>query len=383
MAEGPHVIDELLDRFAGKSIRPQEVRDGVPTFWTPAEKACEVLGFLKAGIGRPYRMLFDLTAVDERMRRDKFSGDRPEADFTVVYHLLSYERNEDIRVKVPLKGDYPSLKSIVGIWPAANWYEREVWDMFGICFDGHPDLKRILMPPWWEGHPLRKEHPARGTELGPFSLPDIKETAEEESLKFRPETFGIEKEREDTDLVFLNMGPQHLGTHGPVRFVLEMEGEEIVNVFPDIGYDHRGDEKMGERQSWHSFVPYTDRVDYLAGHLNELPYVLAAEKLAGIKVPDKAKVVRVMLAELFRCINHLVWYGTFTMDTGAMSPVFYTFTDREEIFRIIEAVAGGRMHPMWFRIGGLAQDLPEGWDGMAPPVREEIPPAHSLSMTRS
>jgi NADH-quinone oxidoreductase subunit C/D len=320
----------------------------------------EVLDRCRRSLG--YRMLYDLSVIDERVRRD---DPHPSArDFTVVYHLLSFERNEDVRIKVPLAEGDATVATVTDIWPNADWYEREAWDMFGIAFDGHPRLVRILMPPTWQGHPLRKDYPARATEMGPFELPEYRVEEEEEALRFHPERWGLARHDEDEDFMFLNLGPQHPGTHGVLRVILQLRGEEIVEAIPDIGYHHRGAEKMGERQSWHTYIPYTDRVDYLGGVMNNLPYVLAVERLAGIEVPDRVKVIRIMLCELFRISSHLVWYGTFAQDLGALSPVFYTFTDREQLLGIIEAVCGARMHPNWFRIGGVAQDLPRGWEGL-------------------
>lgn len=366
------ITDELRERFGSAIIATQPTRDGIPTLWITRGQICNVLRHLKNEVDQPYRMLYDLTAIDERMRAHR--DGQPASDFTVVYHLLSFDRNEYIRLKVALADSDLHIPTITGIWPAANWYEREIWDMFGIVVDEHPHLMRILMPRTWEGHPLRKDHPARATEMGPYQLPPEKEDREQEALRFRPEEWGMQRTSESTDFIFLNVGPQHPGTHGVLRIVLQLDGEEIVDAVPEIGFHHRGAEKMGERQSWHTYIPYTDRIDYLGGVMNNLAYLVAFEKLAGIEVPPRAQVIRVMLSELFRIISHLVWYGTFAQDVGQMSPVFYTFNDREKAFFIIEAICGARMHPNWFRIGGVAQDLPEGWDDLLREFVEYFPP---------
>jgi NADH-quinone oxidoreductase subunit C/D len=245
--------------------------------------------------------------------------------------------------------------------------------MFGISVEGHPHLRRILMPPWWKGHPLRKDHPARATEMPPFAMTEDQYIDYEKQLEFHPQDWGLAEHVDNADLMFLNFGPQHPSTHGILRLIVQLDGEQIVHVVPDIGYHHRGAEKMGERQSWHTYIPYTDRVDYLGGVVNNLAYLMALETLAGIDVPDRAKVIRVMLSELYRIYSHLVFYGTFAQDLGALSPVFYMFNDRERLLSIIEAVCGARMHPNWFRIGGVAQDLPQGWEGLVKDFLQYMP----------
>ncbi|NQX42554.1 NADH-quinone oxidoreductase subunit C/D [Pedobacter steynii] len=354
------LAQELVSRFGASFFTPQLTVDEVVTLWVAKENISTVLQYLKQEIPQPFQLLYDLCAIDERSRA-KNNGS-PASDFSIVYHLLSIQRNCFIRLKVALHGSYPSLPSISSLWKNANWYEREVFDMFGINFEGHPNLRRILMPLTWEGHPLRKEHPARATEMGPFKLWDEKQDNEQAALQFRPEDWGMKRQSEDADFMFLNLGPQHPGTHGVLRIILQLDGEDIVDAVPEIGFHHRGAEKMGERQSWHTYIPYTDRVDYLGGVMNNLAYLIAVEKLAGIIVPDRVKVMRIMLCEFFRIASHLVWYGTFAQDLGQLSPVFYMFTDREKIFDIVEAICGARMHPNWFRIGGVAQDLPIGWE---------------------
>lgn len=371
MIVAPAIVEAIIRRLGSAAVL-QPTRDRIPTFWVEKDHVHGLLKYLKHEIDQPYKMLYDLTAIDERMRAHR--DGQPPGDFTVVYHLLSFDRNEYVRIKVALAEARLSLPSVVDLWPAANWYEREVWDMFGIVFDGHPYLERILMPKSWVGHPLRKDHPARATEMGPYQLPRDKELAEQEALRFRPEDWGMSRARDDADFVFLNVGPQHPGAHGVLRVALQLDGEEIVDAVPDIGFHHRGAEKMGERQSWHTYIPYTDRIDYLGGVMNNLAYLTAVEKLAGIEVPPRAQVIRVMLSELFRIISHLVWYGTLAQDLGQMSPVFYTFNDRERAFGIIEAVCGARMHPGWFRIGGVAADVPKGWEKMFRDFIAYLPP---------
>ncbi|MBS1271022.1 MAG: NADH-quinone oxidoreductase subunit C/D [Candidatus Marinimicrobia bacterium] len=365
-------IEKQLDRQFGDAILThQSTKDDVPTLWVEKARAKEVLAHLKNDIDQPYKMLYDLTALDERDREHR--DGQPDSQFTVLYHLISFDRNSDVRIKVPLDDKYPHLDSITDVWPASNWYEREVYDMFGVNFDGHPNMRRLLMPKTWEGHPLRKEHPARATEMGQFELPDWKHDREQQAYEFKPEEWGMKRQTEDADFMFLNLGPQHPGTHGVLRMILQLDGEQLVDSVPDVGYHHRGAEKMGERQSWHTYIPYTDRIDYLGGVMNNFPYVLTVEKMLGIEVPDRAKVIRIMMAELFRIASHLVWYGTFAQDVGALSPVFYMFNDRERILKIVEAVCGDRMHPNWFRIGGVAQDLPEGWEKMVQDFVDYMP----------
>ncbi len=367
----PTIVEEISERF-GPAATAQETHDHIPTFWVAKDRMPALLRFLKEEVEQPYKMLYDLSAIDERMRTHR--DGQPASDFTVVYHLLSFQRNEYLRIKVALAEGRLSLPTITHIWPAANWYEREVWDMFGIVFDGHPHLERLLMPKTWTGHPLRKDHPVRATEIGPYQLSLEKENAEQEALQFRPEEWGMQRERDGSDFLFLNIGPQHPGTHGVLRIAVQLDGEEIVDAVPQIGFHHRGAEKMGERQSWHSYIPYTDRIDYLGGVINNLAYLTTVEKLAGIQVPPRAQVIRVMLSELFRIISHLVWYGTFAQDLGQMSPVFFTFNDRERAFGIVEAITGARMHPAWFRIGGVAADLPKGWQNMFLDFIRYLPP---------
>ncbi|QFU23310.1 NADH-quinone oxidoreductase subunit C/D [Shewanella eurypsychrophilus] len=350
------MLPELGDVIPN-NIFEQQTADNILTLWIDKKLLFPVLKLLKS-IPEPFNFLFDLYAIDERLRLDK--AQLPAKAFTLVYQLMSIERNQDIRLKVALE-DNEEQSSITSFWPSANWYEREIWDLFGIVFNEHPNLYRILLPPTYLGHPLRKEFPCRATEMEPFSLDDEKLAKEQEALRFDPKAWGMEESSEDNDYLFLNLGPNHPSVHGVFRIALQLHGEQIKNAVPDIGYHHRGAEKIAERQTWHGFIPYTDRIDYLGGVMNNFPYILAIEQLANIQVSERVKCIRVMLAECFRILSHMLFFGTFAQDVGQLSPIFYLFIDREKLFSIIEAITGARMHPSWFRIGGVAQDLPQGW----------------------
>jgi NADH-quinone oxidoreductase subunit D len=160
------------------------------------------------------------------------------------------------------------------------------------------------------------------------------------------------------DTMVLNMGPHHPATHGVLRLLVELDGETVINAVPDIGYLHTGIEKTGERLKYQQVITLTDRMGYLDNMLDELAYVLAAEKLLGIEVPERVKWIRVLLGELERIASHCVWLGTHALDLGAMSMFMYGFREREKILDIKEAISGVRMMTSFIRIGGLMADLP-------------------------
>lgn len=354
---------QLQERFQGLIV-PEAPTVDMCCFKVGKEVILDVLRFLKEQATPRFQRLDDLTVLDESMRQEGRCG---SGRFTLVYHLLSFDPPKRLRLKVGLEGDEPSAPSATSVWPSANWYEREAYDMFGVEFQGHPDLRRLLMPHDWKGHPLRKDYPGRATEMPPYTTEDALRHQPLEAADVLPPRRGGEES------LILNLGPHHLGTHGLMRFVLRLKGEEILDLGMDIGYHHRGVEKIGERQTWHQFIPYTDRVDYLSGAANNLSYLQAVETLAGIDVPARAKFIRVMLAEFFRISNHLVWFATFAHDVGAMTPNFYAFREREKLLDIVEFITGGRLHPSWFRIGGVAQDLPQGWKEAVDSFLKEFP----------
>lgn len=173
----------------------------------------------------------------------------------------------------------------------------------------------------------------------------------------------------------LSMGPQHPSTHGVLRLDLRLDGELVIKAIPDIGYLHTGMEKLFEYKKYQQGIVITDRMDYLNPLGNNLAYVMAAEKLLGLEIPERAQIIRVLMCELQRIASHMVWFGTSCLDMGAMTPFWFTFKEREKILNIIESASGGRMTPSYFRIGGLMMDLPAGFENRVKQFLDGFPDA--------
>ncbi len=189
--------------------------------------------------------------------------------------------------------------------------------------------------------------------------------------------FEVVDQALDSQMI-LSMGPQHPSTHGVLRLELLLDGEMVIKAVPDIGYLHTGMEKLFEYKKYQQGIVITDRMDYLNPLGNNLVYVMAAEKLLNLEIPERAQIIRVLFCELQRIASHMVWLGTHALDIGAMSPFFYCFRQREKILNLIEAASGGRMTPSYFRIGGLMMDLPAGFERRCRQFLEDFPAALDL-----
>jgi NADH-quinone oxidoreductase subunit C/D len=316
----------------------------------------------------------------------------PEGKMEVVYHIRKSTGGSPLVVKAQIERDNPVISSIVPIYPGAELQEREAWDLLGIKFEGHPDLRRILMWEGFSGHPLRKDWKEGYFEedFKPFKSRwpvGHYKSAEDRNLLgtnidypagFDPESWipepevalyeglgKVERKGEETGIsteqVIVNMGPQHPSTHGVFRMAVKLDGETIVGLKPVMGYLHRNHEKIGERNTYLAIMPYTDRLDYFNSMSNNFGYALAIEKLMGISPPERAEYIRIMMAELTRIVNHLALFGFLLNDLGAyFTPFLYAFEERELILDIFEAVSGSRMMCNYFRFGGVARDLPDG-----------------------
>ncbi len=366
----------LLSRFP--EVVKKDERKGYEGYIVEAQALKDFAATLRDELGYDY--LSSVTGVDYL----------PEGKMEVVYHAYKTTGGPALVFKVQVPRENPVVPSLVPIYPGADFQEREAWDLLGIKFEGHPNLKRILMWEGFHGHPLRKDwrEPFYEAEHKPYKsrFPNGEFFRAEDRnpfgknvdypAGFDPETWTpdnsnaliyeglgrIEKAGDDlpTEQIVVNLGPQHPSTHGVFRMVVTLDGETIVDLEPVMGYLHRNHEKIGERNTWLMNMPFTDRLDYLAPMSNNFGYALAVEKLLGVKPPERAEYIRVIMAELTRIQNHIFAIGMFLNDMGAyFTPSLYAIEERELILDIFEAVAGSRMMVNYFRFGGVARDVPE------------------------
>ena len=355
-------------------------RKGYEGYIVKTENLVEVATALRDEFGFDY--LSSLTGVDYL----------PDDQMEVVYHFYRSTGGSGLVIKAQAPRDNAVVPSLVSLYPGADFQEREAWDLLGIRFEGHPDLRRILMWEGFEGHPLRKDwqEPYFEEEGKPFKSrwPEGSVLRSEDEnpfgknvdypVGFNPEAWvpdadaalyaGLGKVEKagngagmKTDHVVVNLGPQHPSTHGVFRMVVTLDGETVLALKPVMGYLHRNHEKIGERNTYLQNMPFTDRLDYLSSMSNNFGYALAVEKLMNIKPPERAEYLRVIMAELTRISNHVFAIGMFLNDLGAyFTPALYAIEERELILDIFEAVSGSRMMCNYFRFGGVARDLPEG-----------------------
>ncbi|MBZ5587857.1 MAG: NADH-quinone oxidoreductase subunit D [Acidobacteriia bacterium] len=286
-----------------------------------------------------FKLLADVCGVDYPGR---------EARFEVVYHLASLEHGRRLRLKVPVREDDAVVPSVYGVWKAADWFEREAYDLFGIRFEGHPNLKRILCHAAFRGHALRKDYDPGQRWL-------LREGEQDEPAWARES----QEDEDHFETQVLNFGPSHPATHGTLRTVVRLDGEVITRAEVEIGYLHRCFEKMAEGHTWNQVIPYTDRLNYCSAMMNGVGYALAVEKMLGVEAPPRAQVIRLILSELSRIMDHIIDVGANLNDLGAMTPFLYMYQAREEMYSVLEACCGSRLTMSYVRIGGLSHDLPE------------------------
>jgi NADH-quinone oxidoreductase subunit C/D len=307
---------------------------------TPAAKVADLMRVLKDS-GR-FDFFMDCTVVDflnnMRGRTQRFE---------VVYHLFSMKNYARLRIKASV-GENESLPTVSKVYKAANWFEREAWDMFGVVFEGHPSLKRFLLHHEFVGHPLRKDYDADYQQHCSTALP----------VHFENDPNFVPGDRQ---LVPLNIGPAHPATHGTLRVMAELDGETIARANVELGFLHRCFDKMAETHPYNQVIPYTDRLNYCSAPMNNVGYCKTIERMLGVEIPPKAQAMRIILCELSRIIDHFVCIGAMGVDLGALTGFFHLFTYRELVYTLFEKLCGARLTVSMTRVGGMAQDAPDGW----------------------
>ena len=329
-------------------VEPRPAVD-VPTLVASAASFHEAARFLRDDPSAAYDLLVDLVAVD-RLKLDGQPSFREGERFQLNVLLYSTKRNEHLRLRVAVPASDPRLPTLTDVWPAANWFEREAWDLMGVRFDGHPNLARLLTHNGFVGHALRKDYEAGQRWL--CTEEDVLQTA------LAAKTDVAEDVCETPSL---NFGPSHPATHGTLRVVLRLDGEKVVAAEGECGYLHRCFEKMSETHTYTQVIPYTDRLNYCSPMINGNGYARAVEQMLGVEIPPRARAVRVVLSEFSRIMDHMVCIGANLVDLGGLTTFWYSYQAREEIYSLLEACCGARLTSSYARIGGLSLDVPDNF----------------------
>ncbi|OFZ13208.1 MAG: NADH dehydrogenase (quinone) subunit D [Bdellovibrionales bacterium GWA2_49_15] len=321
-----------------------------PILWsTSATDAFNLMKQLQSDELLNFDYLTDITAYDN------VDGQDGPKRFVVVYQLFSTKTQTRLRIKLAID-PMETPESLTPLWPGANWLEREVYDMFGVKFKGHPNLRRILMDERFTGFPLRKEYPLKQREQFPDNVP----------LHLGSHPLAKEERSDEKYLhdfynpnVLLNIGPAHPAMHGTLRIMCRLNGETIEDAACEIGYLHRGMEKLGENKTYHQWIVYTDRMNYCSALNNNIAYCMTVENLMGISITERCMWVRMILMELSRIIDHIICVAINALDMGAMTVFWLMYYWREEAYTMIESLCGMRLTTTATRVGGMAYDLPE------------------------
>jgi NADH-quinone oxidoreductase subunit C/D len=309
-------------------------------------------------VKKKFPYLLDVCGVDYPGRDQRFD---------VVYHFLNPDTNQRLRLKSKVN-ESDKIPSLTPVYKAANWFEREAYDLFGLKFEGHPNLRRILCHEDFVGHPLRKDYPADKNQELKTPIDHVFEKDRERMLKNQSDFLD--------DKVWINIGPAHPATHGTLRFMAVLSGETIEKLDVEIGYLHRCFEKMCENHNYNQIIPYTDRLNYCSAPMNNNAWCRAIEKQLGITIPPRAQMMRVILDEFSRCIDHLVCITTNVVDLGGLTNFWLGFAAREKVYELFEKLCGARLTVSLARIGGMGFDLPDGWVEQAKETLKVIRQAH-------
>ncbi len=347
----------VVDALGAVAQRIYADKAGEPVVMVTPDRLLEAARIVRDDPRLACNYLSFASAQDFTPREPRFDG---------VYQLYSIPLRHWMRLRAPI-ADGEVLPSLAELFKTAEWHERETYDLFGIPYAGHPDLRRIVLSDNWHGYPLRKEYSHKLEPAWALGTNVLQNTAEDGMAGMEERDGGPARH------IILNMGPQHPATHGVLRLALELDGENIVNCVPHVGYLHTGIEKLSEHHNWTKNITHYSRMDYVSPMNNELAYCLAVEKLIGCEVPKRAQYIRVLMSELTRIISHLVWLGSHAMDIGAMSVFLYCIAEREKILDIYEEVGGQRMMTSYIRIGGLQADITEKLSGMVRAWAKEFP----------